>query len=239
MPQLVASPGYPQVVVAFTPIGRWCGQRQRHDGRPGHLATCRAERWFNLTSIVSTFRLSVATIGRPTARDGRQPDRAASGTHDSGNTPGRTTTTGLEFPQTNGYVDRLALIYTDTSNNAPNPVRSRGAGPLRGPGHDPGTGESPASGFSATAINNAVFWTETPNAAAPIWYVGDPGGSPFANPPVADPPRPTPGPATGSRRATFAVPDPGNGQPPVPEDPLNGNIKIAAATAIVSHPARN
>src|SRR5262249_894471 len=83
-----------------------------------------------------------------------------------------------------------------------------------------------ALGIASGNINNGVFWTENPESNNPIWYIGDPGGSPFNNPPVA--------PTTPDARSTnefpmgqFAVPNSSTGTP-IPAVPHNGNIKIGA-----------
>lgn len=75
-------------------------------------------------------------------------------------------------------------------------------------------------------LDNGVFWCEDPSADTPIWYVGDPGGSPFSDPAVA----PTGVDARNSSEfpvGVFPVPYIQN-QSPIPANPLNGTIKLGA-----------
>jgi hypothetical protein len=184
-------------------------------GGPG-IWRLQGGNWSNLTSFVSTFRSTVASTVDPTAT-GANPF-AGNGTK-LPNTPGPDDDYRLEFPQINATWTDLALIYTDTTNN-PNNGNVRGAPVLYAAlGTTAGTED----------INNGVYWSKTSTSNNPVWYVGDPGGSPYAAPP-GGPLDPTTSDARagGFPRGTFAVPNPGSGNPPVPEVALNGNIKLAA-----------
>ena len=70
------------------------------------------------------------------------------------------------------------------------------------------------------AVNNAVYWTQLMETDSPIWYVGDPGGSPYTGPPngPAAPEDPDARPA-GFPRGQFSIPfqTGDNPPPPLPE----------------------
>ena len=236
VPQLVASPGYPQVVISTVTEGGTTD----NNGTAGNAGIWRLSpggTWFNLTSVVSTFRGGTATTQPIAPTQGANPTASPTGTLATPGTPGPDDDYRIQFPQTNATWTDLVLIYTDTSNGPGTPIP--GSPVLYAAlGTTPGTGTNLGGTFGSInnpAINNAVFWTKTSTTNAPTWYVGDPGGSPFTPPPngPTDPTTPDARSANAFPRGTFAVPVPGNGLPPVPEVPLNGNIKLAAATGAI------
>ena len=210
--QLVSAPGYPAIVMSTSMEGGVAVV----NGTQGGAGIWRLQggSWFNLTSVVSSFRSSLATTAALPPAQGANPTAGNGSTIP--NSPGPDDDYRMEFPQINAKWSDVALVYTDISNN-PNNGSVRGAPVIYAAlGTTAGTG----------GINNAVFWTRNPTSTAPIWYVGDPAGSPYSNPPVA-PTTSDARNANGFPKGQFAVPNPGGGNPSVPEVALNGNIKIA------------
>ena len=221
VPALVADPGFPPngstrgVVMDVLMEGGVANVNGSNTNAPG-IWRLQNGVWVNMTSIVSTFRSSLASTNMPPPAADTNPF-AGNGTQIP-NSPGPDDDYRMEFPQVNATWTDVALIYTDTSNN-PNNGNVRGAPVLYA-----------ALGTTAGTelVNNAVFWTGSPTSAAPVWYVGDPGGSPFGNPPMA--PTTSDSRPAGFPRGQFAIPVRGgnNPPPPLPEIGLNGNIRLAS-----------
>jgi autotransporter-associated beta strand protein len=186
--------------------------------------------WFNLTSVVSLNRSTVATEEDVPPEPGTNPTASPTGVDLIPNTPGPDDDYRLQFPQSGALWTDLALIYTDTTNNPDNgqvrpgaPVLYAALGTPAGSGLF-GLGLGP---LLNPAINNAVYWSQSMESDSPIWYVGDPGGSPYSDPPEA-PEDPDARP-DGFPRGQLGIPfqDGDNPPPSLPEIPLNGNIRLA------------
>ena len=173
--------------------------------------------WFDLTGVVSTNRATVVST---------QADAYASGAAgpyvNPPDTPGPDDNYLISFPTFDATWSDIALIYTDISNTGAPPVEPVIYAAL-------GTNGNYAPGSFDPynhMLDNGVFWCEDPSADTPIWYVGDPGGSPFSDPAVA----PTGVDARNSSEfpvGVFPVPYIQN-QSPIPANPLNGTIKLGA-----------
>lgn len=222
-------PGSPSMTITTINDG---GNGRVVNGTTGNAGIWRftgGNTWFNLTNVVSTNRRTVPTTqGLPPtdeayalANPGPPPAPNTSGPNPP-NSPGPDDDYRMYFPSTNATWSDVALIYTDisnTNNGSRSPVLYA------------------ALGTSTGDINNAVFFTGvigTGNpltGTTPIWYVGDPSGSPFDNP--AETPDPGPPPTVDQRgggfpRGQFAQWETDTNSFNPTASPFNGNIKIAA-----------
>src|SRR4029078_10794900 len=85
VPQLVATPGYPLVIMS-TPIE---GGMSDNNGITGGPGVCRLQggTWLNMTAIVSPFRSSVATGQAIAPAQGANPTASIGGINPIVNTP--------------------------------------------------------------------------------------------------------------------------------------------------------
>ncbi len=173
--------------------------------------------WFNLTGVVSNWRATKETNQSVPPTDGAYFTAGKTGSEKIPNTPGPDDDYRMFFPQTNTVWSDIALVYADRLNGGGS------FGPIL----------YAALGKPQGDVNNAVFWTQTPMSNNPVWYVGDPGGSPFndyntsSSPPQpSGPTDPDQRPDTGFERGNFRRQ---SGSSVVGGNPVNGTIKIAAA----------
>ena len=176
--------------------------------------------WFNMTAVVSLNRATVPTSNSVANTSGAyatgSPGGAAAGTINPPNTPGPDDDYRAYFPQAQVTWTDVALIYTDisnTNNGSQSPVLYAALGTASG---------TNSATFIRTDTNNGVYWTENPTSTSTIWYVGDPGGSPFSDPATA--------PTSVDARSSGEFPIGQFGIPSIPQLPVQryGNIKIAA-----------
>ena len=222
--QLVANPGFAAIIMSTTVEGGQ-GDVNGTTGGPG-IWRLQNGLWFNLTSVVSVNRSTRETGQAVPPSTNANTTASASAADKIPNTPGPDDDYRMQFPQSNATWTDLTLIYTDITNlGLPSPFwqpvlyAALGTTPAD---------VDPATGYNGEDINNAVFWSESPTANSPIWYVGDPGGSPFSTPAV-DPTGVDSRSGGFPRGATgnpFGVPVPSNA-PYIPEFPIYGNIKLS------------
>ncbi len=221
-------PGFPSLEIVTTRQGQ---SQKVINGTEGGAGVWRLfnNTWENLTAVVSTKRNSVPTTQSLPPTEGAfaisGPNTTGTGNPNPPRTPGPDDDYRITFPSTQATWSDIALIYTDR-NNTPN----GGVGPA-GPVLYAALGTADGGALTPNP-NNGIFWTKNPNVAnvnSVIWYVGDPGGSPFSSPAVDPEPNSVDQrSSSGTPLGQFLIPVQPSGTPPQPAIALNGNIKLSA-----------
>ena len=164
--QLVANPGYPTIVM-FTPQDGGAGNINGRDRRPASGGSRAATG--STSAVVSTFRATTATAAAVPPTSGANPTASADGVSQPVLTPGPDDDYRMQFPTQNAQWTDLTWS-TPTRSNNPNFIPPAQAGPLCGPGHDPGDADNlvpssyvvgPGLPVNSEPINNAVFWSQS------------------------------------------------------------------------------